>query len=140
MTPVSVDNATPVESILARHTIKRVIYVGPVLVAIFAFTGGWTGVWSALLGIGVVVANFLLVGVIMSNSARISLQAYYAAALIGFFLRLVLFVGTVYLIATLVDVDRMAFGISAVVSYLALLILEAIAVANGKERDLSWTN
>jgi hypothetical protein len=129
-----------VESILARHTVARVVYVGPVLVIIFAIINGWTGVWSSLLGIGVVVANFLLVGVILSNSARISLQAYYAAALIGFLLRLVLFVGSVYLIATLVDVDRMAFGISAVVSYLALLILEAIAVSNGKERDLSWTN
>jgi hypothetical protein len=129
-----------VESILARHTVARVVYVGPVLVVIFAIINGWTGVWSSLLGIGVVVANFLLVGVILSNSARISLQAYYAAALIGFLLRLVLFAGSVYLIATLVDVDRMAFGISAVVSYLALLILEAIAVSNGKERDLSWTN
>ncbi len=137
---MSVENSTPVESILARHTVARVVYVGPVLVIIFAIINGWTGVWSSLLGIGVVVANFLLVGVILSNSARISLQAYYAAALIGFLLRLVLFVGSVYLIATLVDVDRMAFGISAVVSYLALLILEAIAVSNGKERDLSWTN
>lgn len=134
------ENNTPVESILARHTVARVVYVGPVLVAIFAITDGWTGVWSSLLGIGVVVANFLLVGVILSNSARISLQAYYAAALIGFLLRLVLFVGSVYLIATLVDVDRLAFGISAVVSYLALLILEAKAVSDGKERDLSWTN
>ena len=61
-------------------------------------------------------------------------------ALIGFVLRLGLFVGTVYLIATLVDVDRTAFGISAVVAYLTLLVLEAIAVANGRERDLSWTN
>lgn len=137
---MSAENSTPVESILARHTVARVVYVGPVLVIIFAIINGWTGVWSSLLGIGVVVANFLLVGVILSNSARISLQAYYAAALIGFLLRLVLFVGSVYLIATLVDVDRMAFGISAVVSYLALLILEAIAVSNGKERDLSWTN
>ncbi len=137
---MSAENSTPVESILARHTVARVVYVGPPLVLIFAITEGWAGVWSSLLGIGVVVANFLLVGVILSNSARISLQAYYAAALIGFLLRLVLFVGSVYLIATLVDVDRMAFGISAVVSYLALLILEAIAVSNGKERDLSWTN
>lgn len=137
---MSAEKTTPVESILARHTVARVVYVGPVLVLIFAITGGWTGAWSSLLGIAVVVANFLLVGVILSNSARISLQAYYAAALIGFLLRLGLFVGTVYLIATLVDVDRMAFGISAVVAYLALLILEAISVSSGKERDLSWTN
>ena len=137
---MSVESHTPVESILARHTVARVVYVGPVLVALFAITGGWTGAWSAALGVTVVVANFLLAGAILSVSARISLQAYHAAALIGFILRLGLFVGAVYLIAELVDVDRLAFGISAVVGYLTLLIIEAIAVAGGKERDLSWTN
>lgn len=137
---MSVENRTPVESILARHTVARVVYVGPVLVALFAITEGWTGAWSAALGIALVIANFLLAGAILSISARISLQAYHAAALIGFILRLGLFAGAAYLIAALVDVDRLAFGISAVTGYLTLLIIEAIAVANGKERDLSWTN
>ena len=135
-----VDTSTPVEEILARHTVARALWVGPVIVLIFTLIGGWQGAWSSALGIGVVIANFMLSGWIMSNSARISLSAYHAAALIGFILRLGLFVGSVYLIATLVEVDRMAFGISAVVAYLTLLVLEAIAVANGKERDLSWTN
>ena len=137
---MSVENQTPVESVLARHTVARVVYVGPVLIAIFAFNGGWVGAWSAGLGLSIVVANFLLAGAILSISARISLQAYHAAALIGFILRLGLFVGAVYLIAALVDVDRLAFGISAVVGYLTLLIIEAIAVSNGRERDLSWTS
>ena len=137
---MSVENRTPVENILARHTVARVVYVGPVLVALFAVTGGWTGAWSAALGIALVVANFLLAGAILSISARISLQAYHAAALIGFILRLGLFAGAAYLIAALVDVDRLAFGISAVIGYLTLLVIEAIAVANGGERDLSWTN
>jgi predicted Na+-dependent transporter len=137
---VSVENQTPVESILARHTVARVVYVGPVLVAIFAVIAGWTGAWSAALGVALVIANFLLAGAILSISARISLQAYHAAALIGFILRLGLFAGAAYLIAALVDVDRLAFGISAVTGYLTLLIIEAIAVSNGRERDLSWTN
>lgn len=137
---MSVENQTPVESILARHTVARVVYVGPVLVAIFAVIGGWTGAWSAALGIALVIANFLLAGAILSISARISLQAYHAAALIGFILRLGLFAGAAYLIAALVDVDRLAFGISVVIGYLTLLVIEAIAVANGGERDLSWTN
>ncbi len=137
---MSVENQTPVESILARHTVARVVYVGPVLVAIFAVIGGWTGAWSAALGIALVIANFLLAGAILSISARISLQAYHAAALIGFILRLGLFAGAAYLIAAMVDVDRLAFGISAVTGYLTLLIIEAIAVSNGRERDLSWTN
>jgi hypothetical protein len=38
-----------------------------------------------------------------------------------------------------VDVDRLAFGISAVMSYLALLVLEAVAVSRGEERELTWS-
>lgn len=137
---MSVDQETVgVESVMARHTVARAIYVAPVLIMIFAVTGGWQGAWSAALGVAVVVANFLLAGALLSISARISLQAYHAAALFGFFLRLLLFVGAVYVISEAVEVDRLAFGITAVVSYLALLVLEAVAVAKGKERELTWT-
>ena len=139
MTCVSIDNRD-VESILARHTVARAVYVGPALFAVFGLTRGWEGAWSSALGVAVVVANFLLAGAILSISARISLQAYHAAALIGFFLRLALFVGAVYLIAVNVEVDRLAFGISAVVAYLALLVFEALAVSRGKESELTWTN
>jgi hypothetical protein len=125
---------------MARHTVARAIYVAPALIIIFAITSGWRGSWSAALGIAVVVANFLLAGALLSVSARISLQAYHAAALVGFFLRLLLFVGAVYLISIAVEVDRLAFGVTAVVSYLTLLVLEAVAVAKGKERELTWTN
>lgn len=137
---MTVDRETaPVERIMAMHTVARVIYVAPPLVIVFALLGGWRGAWSSALGVGVVVANFILAGAILSISARISLQAYHAAALFGFVLRLGLFVGAVALIAVLVDVDRPAFGISAVVSYLTLLVLEAVAVSRGEERELTWT-
>jgi hypothetical protein len=125
---------------MARHTVARAVYVAPALIVLFAFTNGWQGAWSAGLGVAVVVANFLLAGALLSVSARISLQAYHAAALVGFFLRLLLFVGAVYIISVAVEVDRLAFGLTAVVSYLTLLVLEAVAVAKGKERELTWTN
>ncbi len=138
---MDVENANvAVESVLARHTVARAIWVAPALVSIFWLLRGWEGAWSAGLGIALVVANFLLFGWILSISARISLQAYHAAALVGFALRLALFVGLVYLISVTVDVDRLAFGITAVVAYLALLVLEAVAVSKGKERELTWTN
>jgi hypothetical protein len=128
----------PVEANLARDTVARGIYVGPVLVLVFGLLSGWDGAWSAALGVALVVANFLLAGAILSISARISLQAYHAAALIGFFLRTALFIGAVYLIASLVEVDRFAFGISAVVAYLALLTWEAVAISKDREREPSW--
>jgi hypothetical protein len=43
-------------------------------------------------------------------------------------------------IANVTDLDRMAMGISVVVSYLVLLSWEAVAVMNGAERDLEWSN
>lgn len=139
-TPVTTDSqAVAVESVLARHTVARSVYVAPALIALFAITGGWEGAWSATLGVAIVVANFLLAGAILSISAKISLAVYHAAALFGFFLRLGLMVLTVLLIAQFVPIDRIAFGISAVVAYLALLSWEAVAVSKGRERNLDWT-
>ncbi|HLF60729.1 MAG TPA: ATP synthase subunit I [Acidimicrobiia bacterium] len=126
-----------VESVIARHTVIRSLYLAPAMIIIFGLLRGWDGAWSAALGVAVVVLNFLLSGAILSISARISLQAYHAAALIGFFLRLGLFVGAVYVIASVLEVDRPAFGISAVIAYFALLTLEAVAISQGRERELS---
>ena len=138
--PVTTDSQPlAVESVLARHTVTRAVYVGPVLIAVFAVVGGWEGVWSSTLGVALVIANFLLAGAILSISAKISLAVYHAAALFGFFLRLGLMVLTVLLIAQFVPIDRIAFGISAVVAYLVLLSWEAVAVSKGRERNLDWS-
>lgn len=131
--------AVAVESVLARHTVARSIYVAPVLILVFALASGWEGAWSAALGVAVVVANFLLAGAILSISAKISLAVYHAAALFGFFLRLGLMVLTVLLIAQFLPIDRLALGISAVVAYLVLLSWEAVAVSKGRERNLDWS-
>lgn len=124
---------------MARHTVARSVYVAPPLILLFAMTAGWDGAWSSALGVVVVIANFVLAGAILSVSANIGLRAYHAAALIGFLLRLGLFAGAVYLIAATVDVDRVAFGITTVVAYLVLLVLEAISVSKGGETELMWT-
>lgn len=135
---MSLEHGPAIEADLARATVARGIYVGPALVLLFGLLRGWEGAWSAALGVVVVIANFLLAGAILSISARISLQAYHAAALIGFFLRLVLFIGAVYLVASVVEVDRVAFGISAVVAYFTLLTWEAVAMTKDREREPSW--
>jgi len=128
-----------VEMRLARNIVARVVYLAPVLVALFWVTRGWDGAWSAAVGVVVVVGNFLLAGAILSISARISLAAYHAAALIGFFLRLGLLTLTMLLIANYAPIDRLSFGITAVVTYLVLIAVETVAVAKGKERELEWT-
>jgi hypothetical protein len=128
-----------IESILARHTVVRAVYVAPFLIAIFWLTRGWEGAWSSALGVALVVVNFLLAGAMLSISAKISLAVYHAAALFGFFLRLALMVLSVLLIAELLPIDRLAFGVAAVVAYLVLLSWEAVAVSKGRERNLDWT-
>ena len=128
-----------VESIIARHTVARAVYVAPILILIFGLTGGWEGAWSSALGVAVVVVNFLLAGAILSISAKVSLAVYHAAALFGFFLRLGLLILMMLLIVQFVPIDRLAFGITAVVAYLVLLSWEAVAVSKGRERNLDWT-
>lgn len=129
-----------VESIIARHTVARAIYVAPVLIAIFGLTSGWEGAWSSALGVAIVVVNFLLAGAILSVSAKISLAVYHAAALFGFFLRLGLLTLMMLAVVQLVSIDRLAFGVTAVVAYLVLLAWEAVAVSKGRERNLDWTS
>ncbi len=128
-----------VEAILARHTVRRAVFVGPPIVGLFWLTRGADGAWSAAIGVLIVVANFLLSGAVLSAAARRSLQAYHAAALFGFFLRLGLITAAMLAVAWVVDVDRPAMGVAAVVSYLVLLTLEAVAVARGAEKELEWT-
>lgn len=138
-TPVTADQPTePVEAIIARHTVSSAVYVAPVLILVFGLTSGWEGAWSAALGVAIVVGNFLLAGWILSISAKVSLSVYHAAALFGFFLRLGLIILTMLLIAQFVPIDRLAFGITAVVAYLVLLSWQAIVVSRRRERNLDW--
>lgn len=131
---------TPVESVIARHTVARVLWVGPLIVGAFTILRGFDGFVGSTVGVLAVAANFLFAGLMLSVALKISLAMYQAAALFGFLLRMGLLIGTMLLVVGLFDVDRVAFGISAVVAYIVLLILESVAVARGRERDLDWTS
>lgn len=127
-----------VEARLAQHTVKRAIIVGPLIIAGAYLLRGSAGAAASAIGVGVVVAMFLMSGWMLSLAARIGLSAYHAAALIGFFLRLGLLVLAMVLITRVMDLDRFAFGIATVVAYLALITWETIAVSRGAERELEW--
>ena len=130
----------PIEAIIGKNIAKRSLFVAPVLALIFGLLQGWPGVVAALVGVTIVVANFLLGGYIMASAARVSLNLYHAAALFGFIIRLGLITVSMLIIANVTDLDRMALGISVIVSYLVLLSWEAVAIVNGAERDLEWSN
>lgn len=129
---------SPVETIVARQTVRRVIVVGPVIVAVVWMLRGAGGAAAATAGVAIVVANFLLAGVILSRAATVSLQVYHAAALLGFVVRLGLITVSMFAIASVFEVDRPAMGISAIVAYFALLTWEAWAMTGGSGRELEW--
>ena len=128
-----------VEAALGRSIALRGLVVGPLVVAIAWLIGGSDAAFAAGIGVAVVVVNFVLSGLIMSRAARISLSLYHAAALFGFFIRLGLITLTMLLVVQVIEIDRPAMGIAAVVSYLVLLSIEAVAVSKGKKKELEWT-
>lgn len=139
MAPTAVPGHRDLEAVLARHIVQRSVYVGPPLIALFWVARGWDGAWASALGLGIVAVNFLVSGWALSIGARHSLSLYHAAALFGFFLRLGLITAAMVVAVSLVELDRLALGVTAVVSYLALLTWEAVAVANGAEKELEWS-
>ncbi len=136
--PTGKRTSTDVEAIIAKHTVRRAVFVAPVLIGLFAVLRGNDGAIASAVGCGVVVMMFLVSGWMLSISARLGLSAYYAAALFGFFVRLGLLTGAMVLITKFTDLDKMAFGITAVVAYLILLTWETVAISRGAERELEW--
>ena len=128
-----------IEAKIGLATAKRALWVAPPLILVFALLRGGAGAIAAALGVAIVAANFVLAGFVLSKAAAISLKLYHAAALGGFLLRLALIMLVMLLVARVIDVDRLAMGVSAVVSYLVLLSWETVAVARGETKELEWS-
>lgn len=128
-----------IEAKLGMATARRVVWVAPPIVAVFAIWRGGSGAIAAALGVVIVAANFVLAGFLMSKAAGVSLKLYHAAALLGFFLRLGLIMLVMLVVAQVIDVDRLAMGVAAVVSYLVLLSWETVAVSRGETKELEWS-
>jgi hypothetical protein len=128
-----------IEATVGIATARRAVWIGPPIVALFGAVRGWDGALGSFLGVVIVALNFALAGWLLSKAAAISLRLYHAAALVGFFLRLGLIMLVMLVIAQVIDVDRLAMGISAVVSYLVLLSWETVAVARGETKELEWS-
>ncbi len=131
--------AAPVEAVIARKMVLRTWWLGPVIVGIAWALRGSAGAWAAAIGVVIVVVNFLVAGELLSRSARVSLKVYHAAALLGFFVRLGFITLSMFVVASVVEIDRPAMGVAAVVAYMVLLSLEAWALMNGERRELEWS-
>lgn len=118
----------PVELAMARSIVRRTAVVGPAVLAVFGLLRGWEGLAAAAAGVAAVVGYYLLGGAMMSRLARVSLGAYHAGALIGFFVRLGLIAAVMLAVITLFEVDRTALGLAVIATYVTLLVWEAAAL------------
>ncbi len=130
----------PVELILTKHLLRRAWWIAPLIVGTLGVFRGSDGAVAAAIGAAAVIANFWLSAVLLAFAAKISLALYHAAALFGFFIRLGMLTVVILGIGQVMELDRVALAISAVVCHLALLAWEAWAVAHGRERELDWAN
>ena len=78
----------PIEAIIGTNISKRAVVVAPVLALVFGITSGWGGAVASLIGVAIVVLNFLLGGDVPFYPAPLFLCFYYAAPPFGFFIRL----------------------------------------------------
>jgi hypothetical protein len=130
----------PVETVIARHTVARAVWVGPLVVAVFWLFRGFDGAWAAAVGVAVVVGNFLLAGAMLSLALRVSLADVSRRRALRILPAIGPDHGVDAAVAAVVEIDRMAFGLATVITYMVLLILESVAVARGRERDVDWTS
>ena len=128
-----------VELVIARSIVTRALFVAPVVIAIAWGLAGSLGAVSAAIGVVVILANFLLAGWLLSKAATVSMQLYHAAALFGFFIRLGFITVSMFAVASLFEVDRVALGVAAVVTFIVLLVLESVATLRGARKELEWS-
>ena len=115
----------PVELSIAVGIVKRITIVGPFMVVLFGAVMGWEGSIAAASGVVIVAGYYLFTGWILSMTAKISLATYYAGALFGFLIRLVLIGVTMAVLANQFDLERVALGVTVAVTYMTLLLWEA---------------
>jgi ATP synthase protein I len=125
-----------------RMVLRRVLpFVVPALA--LALATGWLlggpGVGaSAAIGIVIVAANLAASAATMSWAARISPVMLYAAALGGFFIRLVVLVVVLLLLDPLAWFSAVAFALAVVPATIALLVFEAMALSTRKMQSDLW--
>ena len=133
--PVEAD----IVSAMALNIVKPALIVGPIIVAVAWLVSDMTAAISAAAGVAIVVLNFLLAGWLLSRAATVSMQTYHAVALFGFFLRMGFIALSMFAVAWIFEPDRRAMGVAAIVAFLALLVIESLAVLRGARKELEWS-
>lgn len=127
--PAVDENGRAVEMQLSTDLGRRGLMAAPVLCLIAGWIWGLDGLASAGFGLGLVIANFLLAAVIVSNAAKISVPLVMAGAMGGFLIRLGIIMVAVILVRDQSWISLPALGATIIVSHLGLLLWELKYVA-----------
>lgn len=103
----------------------RSLWFGPLVAAVVLLIGGPPAALAALVGAAVVALVYLFSGRALSWAARRSPTALGAAALGGFFVRLVLLTLFVWAALRFLQLDRIGLFIGLGVTYIGLLVMQA---------------
>lgn len=118
-----------------REMVRRAIVPGLIAVPVAYGLGlafGDTGAaWSAVIGVLVVLANFVAHGLSLAWASKVSIGAVHGVSLGGVIIRLGVILGLLFALDTLDWFSPVAFGLAVVPGTLALLAYEAKLVAGG---------
>jgi len=123
------DAGPAVEAQVAGDMARRMLPVLPVLVVVAGLIWGADGAWSSAYAVGIVLANFLLAGLIIAVTAKISLAVMMGGILFGYLLRLGLIFVAVFSVRDAGWISLPALGTTIIVTHLGLLVWELKYVA-----------
>ena len=122
-------NASAPEREIAHDMVRRGLVVGPVLIAGSAAVWGWSGLWSSLYAVVLVLGNLLLAAGVITWSARMSPGVMFGAVMFGYIARLGIITAAVLPIRSSDWFEVVPFAVTLLVTHLGLLVWEARHVA-----------
>lgn len=117
------DVADP-EMAIARDLVRRGLPVAPAIVLLSGLVWGWPGFWSAAIGFGVVLVNFLVAAALLTWAARISLTMIMAVTLGGFIGRMAVITAVLFVLKDQPWAALAPLGLTIAVTHLGLLVWE----------------
>lgn len=114
---------------VSRDMIKRGLLVTPLFMLVAGVIWGLSGMWSAGVGIALVLANFGLAAALISWAAPISLALMMGVSLFGYLIRLGLLAVAIFLLRDVSWINLPALGVTIIVTHLGLLFWEMKYIA-----------
>ena len=117
------------EVTVSKDMIRRGFFVAPVLMLVAGVVWGLSGMWSAGVGIALVLANFGLAAALIAWAAPISLALMMGVSLFGYLIRLGLLAIAIFLLRDVSWINLPALGVTIIVTHLGLLFWEMKFIA-----------